>query len=55
MFELDLSIRRLTRDVPEHPALVQLTGGLSQPVAALERDVIAGAQADADSHAVRSG
>ncbi|HYM85120.1 MAG TPA: Fe2+-dependent dioxygenase, partial [Pseudoxanthomonas sp.] len=26
MFELDLSIRRLTQDVPEHPALVQLTG-----------------------------
>lgn len=26
MFELDVSIRRLTRDVPEHPALVQLTG-----------------------------
>jgi PKHD-type hydroxylase len=26
MFELDTSIRRLTQDVPEHPALVQLTG-----------------------------
>ncbi|KRC38605.1 MULTISPECIES: Fe2+-dependent dioxygenase [unclassified Lysobacter] len=26
MFELDVSIRRLTADVPEHPALVQLTG-----------------------------
>jgi PKHD-type hydroxylase len=26
MFDLDLSIRRLTRDVPEHPSLVQLTG-----------------------------
>ena len=26
MFELDLSIRRLTADVPNHPALVQLTG-----------------------------
>jgi PKHD-type hydroxylase len=26
MFELDLSIRHLTRDVPDHPALVQLTG-----------------------------
>ena len=26
MFELDLSIRRLTQDVPDHPALVQLTG-----------------------------
>lgn len=26
MFELDLSIRRLTADVPDHPALVQLTG-----------------------------
>ena len=26
MFELDLSIRRLTQDVPEHPALTQLTG-----------------------------
>lgn len=26
MFELDVSIRRLTKDVPEHPALVQLTG-----------------------------
>jgi PKHD-type hydroxylase len=26
MFELDVSIRRLTQDVPEHPALVQLTG-----------------------------
>lgn len=26
MFELDLSIRRLTLDVPDHPALVQLTG-----------------------------
>ena len=26
MFELDVSIRRLTRDVPEHPSLVQLAG-----------------------------
>ena len=26
MFEMDVSIRRLTRDVPEHPSLVQLTG-----------------------------
>ena len=26
LFELDLSIRRLTQDVPDHPALVQLTG-----------------------------
>ena len=26
MFELDVSIRRLTRDLPEHPSLVQLTG-----------------------------
>jgi PKHD-type hydroxylase len=26
MFELDLSIRRLTQDVPDHPSLVQLTG-----------------------------
>lgn len=26
MFELDVSIRRLTQTVPEHPALVQLTG-----------------------------
>ena len=26
MFELDVSIRRLNKDVPEHPALVQLTG-----------------------------
>jgi PKHD-type hydroxylase len=26
MFELDLSIRRLTADVPDHPSLVQLTG-----------------------------
>lgn len=26
MFELDVSIRHLTQDVPEHPALVQLTG-----------------------------
>ena len=26
MFELDVSIRRLTQDVPAHPALVQLTG-----------------------------
>lgn len=26
MFELDVSIRRLTRDVPDHPSLVQLTG-----------------------------
>ncbi len=26
MFELDVSIRRLTQDVPEHPALIQLTG-----------------------------
>jgi PKHD-type hydroxylase len=26
MFDLDLSIRRLTRDLPEHPSLVQLTG-----------------------------
>lgn len=26
MFELDISIRRLTRDVPEHASLVQLTG-----------------------------
>lgn len=26
MFELDVSIRRLTQDVPEHPSLVQLTG-----------------------------
>ncbi len=26
MFELDISIRRLTQTVPEHPSLVQLTG-----------------------------
>ncbi|SDY70137.1 PKHD-type hydroxylase [Lysobacter sp. yr284] len=26
MFELDVAIRRLNADVPEHPALVQLTG-----------------------------
>ena len=26
MFELDVSIRRLTKDIPEHSALVQLTG-----------------------------
>jgi PKHD-type hydroxylase len=26
MFELDLSIRRLTQSLPDHPALVQLTG-----------------------------
>ncbi|QWP76469.1 Fe2+-dependent dioxygenase [Lysobacter sp. K5869] len=26
MFELDVSIRRLNADVPDHPALVQLTG-----------------------------
>lgn len=26
MFELDVSIRRLTQTVPDHPALVQLTG-----------------------------
>ncbi|MCC8363941.1 Fe2+-dependent dioxygenase [Lysobacter sp. A6] len=26
MFELDVSIRRLTQDVPDHPSLVQLTG-----------------------------
>ncbi|UNK50691.1 Fe2+-dependent dioxygenase [Lysobacter sp. S4-A87] len=26
MFDLDVSIRRLTQDVPDHPALVQLTG-----------------------------
>ena len=26
MFDLDTSIRRLTRDVPEHPSLPQLTG-----------------------------
>lgn len=26
MFELDVSIRLLTRDLPEHPSLVQLTG-----------------------------
>ena len=26
MFDLDVSIRTLTRDVPEHPSLVQLTG-----------------------------
>ena len=26
MFELDVSIRRLTRDLPDHPSLVQLTG-----------------------------
>lgn len=26
MFELDISIRRLTQDVPDHPSLVQLTG-----------------------------
>lgn len=26
MFELDVSIRRLSADVPDHPALVQLTG-----------------------------
>ena len=26
MFELDVSIRRLTQALPEHPALVQLTG-----------------------------
>src|SRR5688500_7400542 len=26
MFELDVSIRRVTQSVPDHPALVQLTG-----------------------------
>jgi len=26
MFDLDMSIRTLTRDMPEHPSLVQLTG-----------------------------
>lgn len=26
LFEMDLSIRRLTQDVPDHPSLVQLTG-----------------------------
>lgn len=26
MFEMDVAIRRLTRDVPDHPSLVQLTG-----------------------------
>jgi PKHD-type hydroxylase len=26
MFDLDVSIRTLTRDLPEHPSLVQLTG-----------------------------
>lgn len=26
MFEMDIAIRTLTRDVPDHPALVQLTG-----------------------------
>ncbi len=26
MFELDVSIRRLTQSVPDHPALVQLAG-----------------------------
>ena len=26
MFDLDISIRTLTRDMPEHPSLVQLTG-----------------------------
>lgn len=26
MFELDVSIRRLSADVPDHPALIQLTG-----------------------------
>ena len=26
MFDLDVSIRRLTQDMPDHPALVQLTG-----------------------------
>ena len=26
MFELDVSIRRLTQELPDHPALVQLTG-----------------------------
>jgi PKHD-type hydroxylase len=26
LFELDVSIRRLTQDLPDHPALVQLTG-----------------------------
>ena len=26
MFDLDVSIRRLTVDTPDHPALVQLTG-----------------------------
>lgn len=26
MFQMDVAIRRLTQDVPEHPALVQLTG-----------------------------
>lgn len=26
MFDLDVSIRRITADVPDHPALVQLTG-----------------------------
>jgi PKHD-type hydroxylase len=26
MFDLDVSIRRLTQELPDHPALVQLTG-----------------------------
>jgi PKHD-type hydroxylase len=26
LFELDLSIRRLTQSTPDHPSLVQLTG-----------------------------
>jgi PKHD-type hydroxylase len=26
MFDLDVSIRRLTAEVPEHPSLIQLTG-----------------------------
>jgi PKHD-type hydroxylase len=26
LFDLDVSIRQLTRDVPDHAALVQLTG-----------------------------
>ena len=26
LFEMDSAIQQLTRDVPDHPALVQLTG-----------------------------
>ena len=37
LFDLDTAIQRLTLDLPDHPAAVQLTVGLSQPASPLGR------------------